>query len=323
MTKIYYSYQHTDKPYVSKLSKALEEKGYTSFIDDTHIKVGQDWRKVLLQALKNSDGVIVVISEKSLQSKYVISEIGAARAYVAESFDKKFLIPLIYGDIEIPNFIEDLYCIRVNDDNIDETVIQIDRSIKNFTSVKVIKEEHETSKRIIIETEVGEYINDATILLKKRIWQNSAIAYACYILALAFLISGIVVAIQGITSLDKLQTLLQENEKHATGIYTILIFKSIVILALLIAGCKYLFTLGKSFMHESLRNADRRHAISFGEFFIKAYGDKIDTITDVKEIFADWNIDKSSSFSNLDTNSFDPKLTEHLMDIIKNLKSTK
>lgn len=72
-------------------------------------------------------------------------------------------------------------------------------------------------------------------------------------------------------------------------------------------------------MHEALRNADRLHAISFGEFFIKAYGDKISSYSEINEIFQNWNIDKSSSFYELNADTYDPKFSENLIDIIKSL----
>jgi hypothetical protein len=53
MANIYISYQHTDSNVVSKISDALTERGHYIFLDSV-LKVGQDWRKVLLDSLKNS-----------------------------------------------------------------------------------------------------------------------------------------------------------------------------------------------------------------------------------------------------------------------------
>jgi translation elongation factor EF-G len=101
--------------------------------------------------------------------------------------------------------------------------------------------------------------------------------------------------------------------------YVLVILKSIIIVGLLIACSKYAFNLGKSFINEALRNADRLHAIAFGKFYLQAFGDRISSPEEIKEVFQNWNIDKDSAFQKLDTNSYDPKFNESLVEIIKNL----
>ena len=80
------------------------------------------------------------------------------------------------------------------------------------------------------------------------------------------------------------------------------------------ASSKYAFTLGKSYMNESLKNSNRLHAISFGKFYLQAYGDVV-TPEDVKEVFQHWNIDKDSSFKELNSQSFDPRIFESAIEI--------
>lgn len=58
-------------------------------------------------------------------------------------------------------------------------------------------------------------------------------------------------------------------------------------------------------MSESLKNSDRRHAISFGNFYLRAYGEKA-TWHEIKEAFQHWNIAKESAFSALNPKEFDP-----------------
>ncbi|WP_090808310.1 hypothetical protein [Paenibacillus sp. 276b] len=75
-------------------------------------------------------------------------------------------------------------------------------------------------------------------------------------------------------------------------------------------------------MVESLRNADRIHAISFGEFYLKTYGEKADW-NEIKEAFQHWNIDKGSSFITQSTTEYDPKILKQLTDLLKNIASRK
>ena len=69
-------------------------------------------------------------------------------------------------------------------------------------------------------------------------------------------------------------------------------------------------------MSESLKSADRMHAISFGKFYLKVYGSD-DTWPELKEVFQHWNIDRSSSFSSQTTAEFDPKIIESMLEFIR------
>jgi TIR domain len=66
-----------------------------------------------MRALMESDAVVALITERSLRSPFVISEIGAARA-LSQTGKKTALLPVIIGDMPIPQFIQDLYAIRVS-----------------------------------------------------------------------------------------------------------------------------------------------------------------------------------------------------------------
>ncbi|GEM65964.1 hypothetical protein SF1_39460 [Sphingobacterium faecium NBRC 15299] len=319
MAKIYLSYQHNDIQLIKKIDEGLTSLGHQTIMDETVMKVGNDWRKDLLTELKKSDGLLVLITKDSINSKYVISEIGTTRAFIDENENKKFLIPVIYGDIEIPDFIRDLYCIRITDENFTKAIDKIDNSISTFIGKKEAAEELQSQKRVLIESTAADYITVATTALKKRELQNMWVAYLCYVIGLSTLIFGVFYSVEGLKSINQIQESILKAPNIIWFTIVITLVKSIIIIGLLLACSKYTFTLGKSFMHEALRNADRIHAISFGEFVIKAYGEKITSYAEINEIFQNWNIDKSSSFQNLDTNSYDPKFSDNLVDIIKTL----
>ena len=90
----------------------------------------------------------------------------------------------------------------------------------------------------------------------------------------------------------------------------------VVVVGLLISLAKYAFSLGKSFMVEALRNADRRHAISFGKFYLRAHGSAVDW-AEVKEVFQHWNIDKGSQFIGQQAADLDPQLFAMAIEIAK------
>lgn len=319
MAKIYLSYQHTDVELIKRIGEDLRTLGHQTIMDETVMKGGSDWRKDLLTELKSSDGLLVLITENSINSNYVISEIGTTRAFIDENENKKFLIPVIYGNIEIPDFIRDLYCIRITDQNFSEAISKIDNSISAFIGKKEAVEEQQLQKRVLIESKATDYIEVATTALKKRENQNKVVAYLCYLVGLSTLILGVCYAVEGLTSINLLQETILKNPNIIWLTIVIVLIKSIIIIGLLLACSKYTFTLGKSFMHEALRNADRIHAISFGEFVIKAYGDKITSYEEINDVFQNWNIDKSSTFQSLDANSYDPKFSDNLIEILKTL----
>lgn len=90
---------------------------------------------------------------------------------------------------------------------------------------------------------------------------------------------------------------------------------SVLVLGLLGALARFTFVLGKSYMVESLRNDDRSHAISFGEFYLNAFGEKAEW-SEIKEAFQYWNIDIGSSFSSRTAADVDLQLYQTMRDVV-------
>jgi hypothetical protein len=77
------------------------------------------------------------------------------------------------------------------------------------------------------------------------------------------------------------------------------VFKGVVAVALLAGLAKYSFLFSSSYMQEALKNADRRHAINFGKFYLESYGAAAEW-SQVKEAFEHWNITGSNAFKRSD-----------------------
>lgn len=77
------------------------------------------------------------------------------------------------------------------------------------------------------------------------------------------------------------------------------VFKGLVAVALLAGLAKYSFLFSSSYMQEALKNADRRHAINFGKFYLESYGAAAEW-SQVKEAFEHWNIAGSNAFTRSD-----------------------
>ncbi|MEA3379250.1 MAG: hypothetical protein U9Q87_00030 [Pseudomonadota bacterium] len=72
-------------------------------------------------------------------------------------------------------------------------------------------------------------------------------------------------------------------------LFLFVVFKGVVSVALLVAIAKYSYLFSSSYMHESLKNADRRHAINFGKFYLESYGASAEW-SEVKETKQDRHI---------------------------------
>jgi hypothetical protein len=97
---------------------------------------------------------------------------------------------------------------------------------------------------------------------------------------------------------------------------------NVVGIAILAAIARYCYSLGKSYMSESLKSSDRIHAIRFGEFFLNIFGSKAST-EDIKDAFQHWNIDRNSTFSTLDSAQIDPQVLSAAVQIISSVTGKK
>lgn len=93
-------------------------------------------------------------------------------------------------------------------------------------------------------------------------------------------------------------------------------FRGLIVVAMFIAFARYAFVFSNSYMHESLKNSERRHAINFGKFYLETYGANA-SWEQVKEAFQHWNISSDSAFTQKNPSEFDPKLIENIVELSK------
>lgn len=310
MAKIYISYTRTDEELVRELSTRLEEKGHQISIDSDAIAPGDDWRTALEVALESSDVFISLLTENSINSQYVMTELGNAMAWRR----RKLVIPFVYGLIDVPDVVRNIQAVFAKSRlEIVLAVQEIDRAIAKFVAGKVVEEKEKVETKKRIESNAAEYIEESLSSLSKQENRNRWFGNLWYLVGFLMLVAGIVFGFYSIARFGEVT-----DQQWIRLAY--LGLKSAIVIGLLIAGSKYAFTLGKSYMTEALKNADRGHAISFGRFYLRAFG--VDASwTELKEVFQHWNIDKNSSFSVLDSNQFDPKFLETVIEVAKLLAS--
>lgn len=309
MSKIFISHSNEDKALHDDLKKALIELGHEVLGIDS-LSIGDGISKALNGLLYSADAVVALVTEDSLNSKNVVNEIIVAQAQM-DAIDKKVFFPVVIGNFQIPSFLRDRLVEMVpnfTDGNLAKVVSNIHKVLEYNKAIHSERKRLKKEQANKLETSKTEFIKEAEQRLNNKEASLKLSANICYGVGYVALILGVLAAFFLIKEslVDKLETI---------GII-LLSIKGLIGVGLLVASSKYAFTLGKSYMNESLKNSDRLHAISFGKFYLQAYGDVV-TPEDVKEVFQHWNIDKDSSFKELGSDSFDPRIFESAMEIAK------
>ena len=91
---VFLSYSAEDKEWVSEFHEALREAGKKAWYDVEDLKPGDRWQEKIQEALRESETLIVIVSRKTLNSKWVFFELGAAVA------GGKKIIPVVTGDVD-------------------------------------------------------------------------------------------------------------------------------------------------------------------------------------------------------------------------------
>ncbi len=72
--QIFISHSHIDADFAELLKFYLEKEGINCWMDNDRLKVGQDWREEIDSGIKQSKGVIVIMSPEARKSEYVTYE---------------------------------------------------------------------------------------------------------------------------------------------------------------------------------------------------------------------------------------------------------
>ncbi len=131
MSNLFISYMHADVEVAQCLENLLLDKGH-----QVRIRVGAAvsglWRTKFTRGLAAADVVLAILSDNGLMSKNVVGEIGAAR--VMDHLKGVVVLPILVGEMPIPDFISDLYCFRLKSNDKTELAKladQLDRAISD------------------------------------------------------------------------------------------------------------------------------------------------------------------------------------------------
>ncbi len=94
--------------------------------------------------------------------------------------------------------------------------------------------------------------------------------------------------------------------------------QGLIAVALFAALAKYSLLFSNSYMQEALKNADRRHAINFGKFYLASYGAMADW-AQIKEAFENWNIRGENAFSKSENSKLDVTALDKFANTIEKI----
>jgi hypothetical protein len=102
--KVFLCHASQDKPYVRELYKHLISDGVDAWLDEEKLLPGQDWDSEIMKAVKNSDAVIVCLSNNSIKKEgYVQKELRSILEIGLEKPDGTiFIIPVRLDDCQVP-----------------------------------------------------------------------------------------------------------------------------------------------------------------------------------------------------------------------------
>lgn len=298
MATVFLSFANQDRDFARSLRKQLNVLGHEVWSFDEELTPGERWQEAVISRLKEVDAVVVVVSAISSKSTWIHHELGAAVAYARER-GRPIIVPVVLGEVELPPQLAQFQGVFSPDTNAEDVAIKLAEGLERLAGIQRAKEEKRKEAQQHVESSAAVYIQKSLDELKARettyqrwayVWYS--VAYVTLLVTVAFGVWRVLVTGPGTTTWPALV------ELAVTGI---------LVVGLLIALAKYAFSLGKSFMVEALRNADRRHAISFGEFYLRARGASIDW-GEVKDAFQHWNIDKGSQFIGQQPSDLDPQV---------------
>ncbi|MDD2660592.1 MAG: hypothetical protein PHY54_13080 [Methylococcales bacterium] len=184
---------------------------------------------------------------------------------------------------------------------------------KTFEELQQEKERYKKEYQEKIDRTSKDYVSDTIALLGQKEAEFHKISKAWGIIGAGSLLVGIVffgyVTVASFSSIPNPVT---------WEFITFVVFKGLIAVALFAALAKYSLLFSNSYMQEALKNADRRHAINFGKFYLASYGAMADW-AQIKEAFENWNIRGENAFSKSENSKLDVTALDKFANTIENI----
>lgn len=306
--KVYISYSHCDKDIAFKFYDLFKSLDFEVIWDEELLMLGDDFTKKFTVAISQSDLFLPIISENYNASKFANTQLMTAIGFNSSKGSPR-LLPYIVSPTPIPYDLLRISCF-IGTNNLDEDLNKMKAQLVSIRASVLADRDANIQNESNLNSSLAQYLKDVFSTLEKKEKRNRWLAYFFYFASILCL--GIIVLL-GVQNVDiSPSNTLDIPSQIFSSLHNVL---TLAVLASLSRLC---FILGKSFMVEAIRNGDRIHAISFGKFYIQAYG-KQASRQEIREVLGDWNIDKGSSFHTQDAKDIDPNILG-ILEIIKSQK---
>jgi hypothetical protein len=174
------------------------------------------------------------------------------------------------------------------------------------------KEQFQEDFQARMESKATEYVDTALESLKASEKRFDRIGFAWSVGGIFSVGLGLALAyFLAVEATEKLVA----NKDISWGLILFFGTKGAILLGLVVATVRLCVGLARNYMHESLKNAERRHAINYGKFYLSVYGAGTDG-QKLQDVFAHWNISGTSAFSAKDEPLPQPTMSE-ITDLAK------
>lgn len=305
--RIFLTYSSADLHIASPLSSALRTLGYEVIRPETFLEPGDDIERRIKEELLKSDALVLLWSAQSGRSGNMLMEVG----FFVGASDGKPIIPVVLDGAPLPLDLASRVYISARDEGVEDIALKLASALSRMEGE--IKKDRQVAaeRKHVLERTTDSYIAKSLQALSARELRYQRWGLCCYLVGYLTILGGL-----GFTVYSVITDAPTHTDVAAAVFAGILTVAAIGFLG---AAARFAFVLGRSFMVEALRNHDRSHAIKFGEFYLKAFGDKV-TWPELKEAFQHWNLDTGSSFKDQKEDSVDPQLIKSLVELLKSVK---
>jgi hypothetical protein len=114
---VFISYNHADKKFANKLVCDLEENRLKVWRDESALLAGQGIATEVSNGIQKSRSLICILSPRSVQSKWVKTELDKAVYQAHEKDEESILVlPILIENCKIPSVIKELNCVNFQED---------------------------------------------------------------------------------------------------------------------------------------------------------------------------------------------------------------
>lgn len=129
--KVFISYSSKDGWFADKLENALNRKGIGVWIDKKEIVVGDDLIEKIREGVNTSQYICAVISNNSINSRWVREELNLGMNQQIESGEVKVLPLILESGLEMPSFLKGKSHIDFSKEDFDKCVDNLMRRLKS------------------------------------------------------------------------------------------------------------------------------------------------------------------------------------------------